>query len=199
MATTSKTWAWSTLESWAFTDATGYWTGSLDTSNGNPANSLKAVFAAKNKVSAGYWSIQDTWANIFGIAAGATVNQVRIYGLDTRCYGFTDMDEVRYSDQTASNVNGLWTDCLVSGNQLWAGRQVTGVEGSWTSTGAGTLQDVAGGYQAGDATVEFRLYTYADSQNSGSATATLNHDNLVIEIDYTAAVANKPRPTCIYG
>jgi len=42
MSTATKTWSWATsVESWTFVPGT-YWTGALDTSVGNPTDSLKA-------------------------------------------------------------------------------------------------------------------------------------------------------------
>lgn len=199
MATDTKTWAWGTdLESWSMTGFS-YWTGTRDATEGSGgAGCLKATISAKNKAETAYWSFSDTWANIFSaITAGDTVTQIRLYGLETKGLTFTGLiTEARYSNSTGTNTNALWTDCLSSGNELWAGRQVTAAEGSWTSHGPGSNQAVAAGYQAGSSTIELRLYVFGDIGNDSGASLQLLHDDLVVEATYSTTRIPRSASMC---
>jgi len=190
MATTTKTYAFATtVEGWALTNETlAYWTGALDAANGNAVDSLKGNVGTtdNSKTAVAYWGISGTWAALFGIATNQKVTQVRIYSLDTRAITFTGVTNAQYGDSTTP-TNGLWCDALLSGTQLWAGRAPTGVEGSWTTTTAGSNAAVATAKQAAGTTVAFRLYCRA-VWGTPTIALQMNWDNLVIEITYEPIV-----------
>ena len=186
MSTTTKTWAWpSSADGWTFTPGTSE-TGAYEGGAGNPVGSIVSELSVKNKAGNGHWDISGTWADLFGIPTGATVTHVRIYGLDTRCTGYLYVDAARYSTGGASTVGGLQYVATTT-LELWAGRIVSGVEGSWTSTGAGTNVEVLTQDQPATSTVGFRLNVYLDTANTNGAYVRLLHDNLVVEITYTSS------------
>jgi hypothetical protein len=200
MATSTVTWNWASgLESWTFTADVGpYWAGSHDNTDGDgDSGSLTARIATKNKSATAYWTRSASWSAFFTeVTDSDNVTLVRRLALSTKATQYQFVAEGRYSDTSGSNANGLWTDALASGNELWAGRSVAGVEPSWSTHGAGTNQSVASGSQAGSTTVEFRLYVFGDLDNTAGAELDLNHDALQIEVTYSGARIPRSASMC---
>jgi hypothetical protein len=174
-----------------FTASAGSWTGYSEDhtstswdSDGNPGGSLQAGYSsATTQQETAYWEWSGTWAELFsgfGLPDSALVKKVRI-SVDTRCNQYVNMFDVAFSASTGTPGNAVrFYDTAF--NELWAGRSVTGSEGSWTGSGLTDWHDVASSAQETTSTIKFQLWgAFHGAVNGG---ASLLWDNFKVEIEY---------------
>lgn len=154
-------------------------TTSWDGTQGNPSGSLLTDADGRNKSGTAYWELTGTWEDL-GISAGATIDQVRLNGVDTRCTEWNVVDSGSFGTVEIWN-----TDATVLIATLWSGRSCSGTEGSWTSTGNQSYQSIGSSYQASNTNVRIRINIDIDLANNANAAIEMLVDNFSFDIDYT--------------
>lgn len=151
---------------------------SWDGTVGNPAGSLKARTAGKNKNGASTWTWTGTWEDL-GVPAGSTVTGVTGASMQSRC--------TEYSTG-ASSTSGPVT--LTDGaTTITLSSQRTGItatSGSWTTTNG---VDATGLSLPSSDTISITIAVAPNTGNSTSAAVTLYQDTIAATVTYQAAAA----------
>lgn len=186
MATTTKTFVFtSDTESFSGTSGPNV-TLSHDASNGNPAGSLKSLLNQKNKDSASYWDLVTTWEGL-GVPAGAEVTAIRLNSSNWYA-GLTDW---AFVDDVTCGPYELRTGDVGATLRatLWSGTLTTTQHGSWQSVGAQSDQTFTA--EASTTSIRLRLNNTLDTANTNGAIVSLHEDNVSFVITYTLP-AGKP-------
>lgn len=183
MAIVTKTFSFSVdLESFSFTSG-GKSVGTRSTTVGNPAASLDTISTGRNNADTSYWLWSGTWEDL-GVPSGSTVTAIRLNGVDSKTRAWNVVDAVTIGPYQLRDSSG------VSQATLWAGRNPTGLEGSWVSTGAQSDQSVPSALQSSGSTIQLYLERTIDTGNNSAASAAFNEDNISFVITYQVAAQN---------
>lgn len=188
MATADKTWSWAAgAESWAFTPYSDV-TGAYDGAYGNAAGSLYCMEGPAKNIPGNttYWEIADTWANLFGIPAGATVTDIVFNSGDRRCTIYTGI----INDCTIGPIE-LYDDTPTLQATLKASYTYTGVSSAWDAWGAGSSQSVPSAIQSASTTIRLRVSFGSNTGNDKTSNAKVYIDNLYFTITYTVGATQQ--------
>lgn len=179
MATVTKTFAFlSNAESFVATAGPAS-TLSWDGTTGNPAGSLKARTAGRNKIDSNYWEWTGTWEQL-GVPTGSVVTGIQLSSTSTRCSEYNVGAGSSIGPYELRNGDGT-----VLRGTLWSGRSVSASSGTWTVTG--TQAAVTFAAEASTTQVRIRLADQLNTGNNNGAAISVHDDQVVLIITYAAA------------
>ncbi|MCG2690981.1 IPT/TIG domain-containing protein, partial [Candidatus Parcubacteria bacterium] len=170
---------------WVIESCSGTCTQGFIAADGNPAGSMFAKIAGRNKRSVGYWKKSLTWEDM-GVPAGAAVT-----GVDGRF-------DVRIAQETnpAAHSVGLKifdsTDAItvLSGGAADAETEFDPNSSSWITRNIDGTKTIDPAYQSSNTSVTIRMREYVNSGNSAVASSEVRVDNAAFVITYTITGPN---------
>lgn len=191
MATATASWTYNTsTQSWVFTGGSGS-SGAFQATDGSPASGcLQATASGKNRTTANYWELTDTWVNLFGLLPTDTVTAVGggvADGYVWKCSNYTTGAAGCNSGPFELRTSGSVLTGTFSVAQAFSGTT------AWSSNVAAA--SVSGLSELASTTRKFRLRDQLNTGNSGSATVVLRQDTVVLTVTYTSAPAYVPADT----
>ena len=176
MATVQRTFSFATNAEGLTDQAVSAIAFAWDGADGNPAGCVKFTQGTKNVTQSERATTSGlTWAS-YGVPAGATVNTARVVSFWRKVAANTKLTSHTLAIRAAGL--GLAADTLPT------------VVGGWLAGGGIAAAQSAAGATA-SATAELELqYDITTSGGGGSAAVDARIDQVVLEIDYTAAVAD---------
>lgn len=155
-------------------------TFAFEGADGNPSGSVKFTSGTKSLASAVEKGrgVGTTWET-FGVPAGATVNTVRVVSYERKIVAVAKLSShshiLRFVNGSGATIGGdLASEALPTATGAWL-----------AGTGIAAAQTVA---QASNATALFEIqYTLSTLGGGGAANIDTRVDQVLVEIDYTAA------------
>lgn len=178
MATVTKTFSFATNTESFVATAGANSTLTFDSGIGNPAGSLKARIAGRNKNNLNYWEWTGTWESL-GVPTGSTVTAIRVSAGYTRC--------TEYATGQPSTIGPyeLYDNTPTLQATLWSGRNIGATDAAWVAVGGQLDQSVPSAIQPSNSTIRLRLSDSLATGASNTAAVTTYDDEVSFVITYT--------------
>jgi|HubBroStandDraft_4_1064222.scaffolds.fasta_scaffold277629_2 hypothetical protein len=188
----------SNSQGFTFTGANGNFSGTYESSGGNPGGCLQSTVASGGHSNYAYWKLTTTWGAL-GIPSGGLVNSVGSLTCDVNVAVTGSGNSVAFgagssNPVTAGNFQGIIVEDVTSGTYEWLQNFDDPYNGAlaWTTvnaagSGGGAPEPASGGITniSVASTGSVNIWLGAQLSSGTSGTATLLVDNAGFTITYT--------------